>query len=175
MTNRIKTWLLFALCAYSAICTAGPYRSGVHQWEITEGKLTLMSGVMTDNAVQTYLNYTFYLEGMRDKTLYQVPVVDSKDSSKFRLTVAESSTGDEAIQDATIVTKQKNTWLLIGEKSTTEDASAPAPVTVRIYKLVAGYDGDWAYSFQFAKAVHYAKAKRYTVEKALSENASGLQ
>jgi hypothetical protein len=175
MIHRVKTWLMLAaLCAYSATAAAGPYKAGMHQWDVKDGKLTLMSGLMTDNAVQTYLNYTFYLESTRDKTQYQVPVLDGKDPSRFRLTITESSTGDEAIQDATVVAKQ-NTWLLIGEKETGEDASAAASVSVRVYKLVSGYDGDWAYSFQLAKTVRYAKAKRYTVEKALSENANGLQ
>ncbi|MFM0737750.1 hypothetical protein PQQ51_10960 [Paraburkholderia xenovorans] len=174
MTYRVKTWLALALCAYSAMAAAGPYKSGIHQWDVKDGKLTLMSGVMTDNAVQTYLNYTFYLENARDKTLYQVPVVDGKDTSKFKLTITESSAGDDAVQDATIVTRQ-DTWLLIGEKDTGTDPSATAPVSVRVYKLVSGYDGDWAYSFQLTRTVRYAKAKRYTVEKALSENANSLQ
>ncbi|WP_322095522.1 hypothetical protein [Paraburkholderia bannensis] len=174
MTYRLKAGLAFALSVYAAIAVAGPYQAGVHQWNVKDGKLTLMSGVMTDNAAQSYLNYTFYLVNAHDKTQYQVPVVDDKDSSKFRLTITESSTGDDANEDATVVAKQ-DTWLLIGEKETSVDAAAPGPVNVRVYKLVSGNDGDWAYSFQLTKTVRYAKAKRYTVEKALAENANGLQ
>lgn len=174
MIHRLKAGLALVFSAYAAIAAAGPYQAGVHQWNVKDGKLTLMSGVMTDNAAQRYLNYTFYLVSSNDKTQYQVPVVDDKDSSKFRLTITESSTGDDANEDATVVAKQ-NTWLLIGEKETGVDAAAPGPVNVRVYKLVSGNDGDWAYSFQLAKTVRYAKAKRYTVEKALAENADGLQ
>ena len=183
MNRRLSRWILkgifkwigASLCALSGVAMAGPYTAGVHQWTNADGKLVLMSGAMTDNAAQYFLKYTFYFEASADKKLYQIPLVDGKDQSRYTLTVTESSDGDSAFEDASIVQKGPDTWLLIGERETEPGEERSGPVTVRTYKLVAGNDGKWAYYFQLQKTHRHAGANGYTVEKALSDNAAALK
>ncbi|CAB3707032.1 hypothetical protein [Trinickia soli] len=179
MNRRLSKWVLkwvgAGLCALSGAAMAGPYTAGVHQWTNADGKLVLMSGAMTDNAAQYFLKYTFYFEASADKKLYQIPLVDGKDQSKYTLTVTESSDGDSAFEDASIVQKDAATWLLIGERETEPGDERSGPVAVKTYKLIAGNDGKWAYYFQLEKTTRHAGANGYTVEKALNDNAAALK
>lgn len=179
MNGRLSRWMSkgigASLCALSGVVMAGPYAAGVHQWTNADGKIVLMSGAMTDNAAQYFLKYTFYFEASADKKLYQIPLVDGKDQSKYTLTVTESSDGDSAFEDASIVQKGAATWLLIGERETEPGDERSGPVTVKTYKLIAGNDGKWAHYFQLVKTNRHSGANGYTVEKALSDNAAALK
>jgi hypothetical protein len=174
---NLRLSILFGLFSlvFSMRVLAGPYPAGVHEWRNSEGKLILMSGIMTDNAVQVYLNYSFYFETLKNKTLYQIPLIDGGDQSKYRLTVTESSNGDAAFEDALLVQRGKEVWLLVGEQEGDSGAELSAEVTVRTYKLVAGGDGDWAYYFKLIKSERHSGSKSYTVEKALNDNANALK
>ena len=175
MNRRLLAWLSAGILALSASAIAGPYTAGVHQWTNADGKLTLMSGVMTDHAVQYFLKYTFYFESSADKKLYQVPLVDGKDRSKYRLTITESTNGDTAYEDASVIQKGQAIWLLVGERQLEPGEELSGPVTVSAYKLIEGNDTDWAYYFRLVKTVRHSGTNGYTVEKALTDAAAALR
>ena len=175
MNRWVISALCVALCALSTPAVAGPYADGAHHWNNAEGKLTLMSGLLSDNAVQMNLKYTFYFEAAGKKPLYQVPLVDGKNQSKYALTVTEATLGDVTLEDASIVQNGNAIWLLVAERETEPGDEFSGAVTTKTYKLISGNDGNWAYYFQLVKTIRHAGTQGYTVEKALKENANALR
>ncbi|KVO91546.1 hypothetical protein WL01_15375 [Burkholderia ubonensis] len=164
------------VCVLAAACLAMPlgsmaaYKAGAHQWDVKGGRLVVMSGVMSDHAVEAYFNYTFYFDSAVDKKLYQVPILKGRAQQKFDLTIIGSGDGEISAQDVKVVTSRDSTYLLVGEKGGDNAPYGAGPVDVRVYKLVEGNDGDWAYYFQPIRTDRYPMKKNYTVEQAIAES-----
>ncbi|PCE34048.1 hypothetical protein [Burkholderia ubonensis] len=161
--------LLAAACLSMPLSSLAAYKAGPHQWDVKGGNLVLMSGVMTDHAVEAYFNYTFYFNNVIDKTVYQVPILKGRDQRKFDLTVIGSGDGEISAQDVKVVTRRDSIYLLVGEKGGDNAPYGAGPVDVRVYRLVEGNDGEWAYYFNPTRTDHFPAKSNYTVERAMTE------
>ncbi|MBN3757850.1 hypothetical protein G3N95_33365 [Paraburkholderia sp. Tr-20389] len=153
---------------------AEQYESGVTRWDVKDGKLMLVAGVLTDNSRLYYLNYAFYLEG-RDNTLTLIPIV--KDKAKlndYSLNFSTFNGGDDIITDAMVVVKGGNTWLVTAHKNAVHGYNSPGPVSTQTYRLFAGGEVQWKYYFAPVAKGDYTEQQNYTVERALAETAKAL-
>ena len=55
MACRVKTWLVSLMCVCSAVAVGGSFQVGRHQWNVKDGRLIAMVGLITDDGAHSYL------------------------------------------------------------------------------------------------------------------------
>jgi hypothetical protein len=177
--NFLRSIAAALLIAGSTLASSGAwaeqYESGVTRWDVKDGKLMLVAGVLTDNARLYYLNYSFYLEGL-DHKLVMIPIV--KDKAKlndYNLNFSTFNGGDDIITDAMVVVKGGNTWLVTAHKNATHGYGSPGQVTTQTYRLFTGEEVQWKYYFAPVAHGEYTEQQNYTVGRALAETAKALR
>ncbi|PCE23140.1 hypothetical protein BWP39_25990 [Paraburkholderia acidicola] len=158
---------IFSVCG--GLTHAEQYQSGVTSWQVKEGKLMLVAGVLTDNSRLYYLNYSLYLEEP-DKALVMIPIV--KDETRlhdYDLHFNTFNGGGEIISDAMVVVKGENTWFVTAHKKAMQGYGSPGSITTQTYRLFHGGEVQWKYYFVPVARSEYTEQKNYTVERALSE------
>lgn len=131
MKRLFKTLLLAACLAVTAPGNASvtSMQQGTHQWPALNGRLILVNGTYLD--ITTYKrSLTFYFETKPGADWLHVPVVTSE--TQQSLTWFSISQGEQTVADAVVVARPGGIELVIAETK----PGAPAPVTVRCYRLV---------------------------------------
>ncbi|KUZ77612.1 hypothetical protein ACEPUD_30600 [Burkholderia ubonensis] len=153
---------------------AEQYERGAVRWNVKDGTLMLVSGVLSDNVRLRYRNYTLYLQA-DDHTLYLIPIVnDKKKLNDYSLSFSTFNGGEETITDALVTVKGPNVYLVTAHKDAVRGYNLPGVVTTKTYRLFTGGEAEWTYYFAPVAEGKYAEQQDYTVERALSETAKGL-
>ena len=154
---------------------AEQYESGIKSWDVNGKKLTMVAGVLTDNARLYYLNYSFYLQG-KDRLLLQVPLVNDKTKPDgYKLSFSTFNGGGEIISDAKVVVKRDQVYLLTAHKNALHGYGRPGSIETKTYRLVEGDEAEWRSYFSAITQKEYSASQNYSVERSLDELARDLR
>ncbi len=145
MNKLIKLSFVFSL--FLTYAQAATYPSGITTINMSDGTLSIVSGLMDDNVAQRYNVYSFYFTPTKSKVWNQVAIVNKSDDRDKLTYQIDTIEGGEAIIKDTLVVKKSKTYLLVGNKQVKESYYDDGPITVSIYSLERGEDGSWPYSF----------------------------
>jgi len=173
---------ILVLFTYAMFAHAAQYNGGITKWQAGNGKLVMMTGVLTDNARYYYLNYTFYWESVdntKGDTFMMIPIVKDKehmgDPGYYDLNFSTFNGAGVTMTDAEVIVKGNKVWLVTGHKDAVNGYTAPGVVTTRVYQLFEGGEAEWSYYFALVPGgKKYPDNLDYTVENALSETAKHL-
>ncbi|WP_296953072.1 hypothetical protein [uncultured Massilia sp.] len=140
-------------------------QQGIHQWQVADGKLILVTGTYQD--VTTYKrSLTFYLEAKPGEPWMHVPVVNGDTDQD--LTWFSISQGEQTVADAVVVPRAGTVDLVVAETK----PGARAAVAVRWYRLAAYSDENPdgpAHYFKKTSSSSYPASARLTVEQVLKK------
>lgn len=164
-------FLAIALVCVSLSCFAQEYTSGLHQWKVKDGTLTLISGIVTNGMALYVHDYSFYFQSNGEKDWYRIPLIDKKKPGNYELNLTAKAKDDRMVRDALLNIRNNDVHLLIA-KSTREDDFEDSPIVVTKYRLIKTDGEDWPYFFQLVSSKTYPVRKNAGVDSVLMQEAS---
>lgn len=175
MTNRYLAGYIFAVFACIPLpSVAHEYASGIHQWKVKGGTLTLVSGIVTNGMALYAHNYNFYFQKNGDKDWYQIPLVEKGKPGEYELSLTTKAKDDRMVRDARMEIRNNDVYLLRA-RSVREDDFEDSPIVVTKYRLIVTDGEDWPYLFQLTTSKISPTKKDAGVDSVLKQEAKQIK